>query len=90
MRDLTRYAGYELRELQGRALMEMLDACDAATHLTRQLTSLPAAEGDLYRRLVTTWHVKIAEAQRWGDLIPRITAELERRAQAARTGRVPS
>jgi hypothetical protein len=84
MRDLSRFSPEDLRVEQDRALMQLFELCSDAADLTRRMICVPAAEGDIYRAMHQRWELKIAEAQRWGNLILKITAELERRAQASK------
>ena len=82
--NLSRYHDGELHAILDQALGQVFELCDEARNLSLQMSATLAPESDLYARLHGNWAVKLAEAQRWGDLIPRITAELERRAQAAK------
>jgi hypothetical protein len=81
MRDLTRFSPEELRAEQERAVRQILKLTRHAAAISDQMTR-PRAGGELYRRMHDQWSLKLAEAQRWGDLVLKLTAEIERRAQA--------
>jgi hypothetical protein len=87
--DLTRYATYQLRGIQDGAAAKVVILCAEASDISKRMTAVsPGQPGsdERYRGLWQQWQVKIAQAHRYGDLIPAITAELERRAQQPKAG----
>ena len=83
--NLTKRTDQELRALQGEAVNRCLEAVDQAREINVLLCGLDVSAVAEYQALDQRWRVLIAEAQRWGDLVPRVTVELERRAQARLT-----
>lgn len=81
MTDITALTDTALRAAQQTALDNVRSLCAEAAGVSRTMSDQPGhpAYGDLYEQ----WRDLITRAQNWGNLIPRITVELERRAQKA-------